>query len=152
MSIYRTIAVLAAGLSLAGCSTISARHDFDPAYGFQALNSYDWLPIPASTGASPLAVKRFKAAFDAGLAAKSYRLVSDNADFLIAVHAGTERKVGITDWGYRGRPYWGTRDISIDTWVEGRIVVDFIDRRSKEMFWRGVAEGRADAPKVYPHF
>ena len=96
-------------------------------------------------------VGRIKDAVTRQLEAKGILLVSQNANFLIAMHGTTQEKLDIQDWGYSSpsAAYWGQRDISVQQYTEGTLIVDFVDANSKQMFWRGVATGAVD-PNATP--
>ncbi len=145
----KTLSILAACavvLVSAGCSSVSVNHDYDPQVNFSQYRTFSRLPIPAKATTNQLVVRRIKDAMTRQLEAKGILLVSQNANFLIAMHGTTQEKLDIQDWGYSSprAAYWGQRDISVQQYTEGTLIVDFIDAQSKQMFWRGVAKGAVD--------
>ena len=146
MKTLSILAVCAVVLVSAGCSSISVNHDYDPQVNFSQYRTFSWLPIPAKATTNQLVVGRIKDAVTRQLEAKGILLVSQNANFLIAMHGTTQEKLDIQDWGYSSprAAYWGQRDISVQQYTEGTLIVDFIDAQSKQMFWRGVAKGAVD--------
>ena len=73
-----------------------------------------------------------------------------NPDFLIALHGGKQTKLDITDWGYsygRHGRFRGGPIISGDVYEyeEGTLILDFVDAQSKELIWRGKAQGEIDS-------
>ena len=150
----KTLSILAACavvLVSAGCSSVSVNHDYDPQVNFSQYKTFSWLPIPAKATTNQLVVRRIKDAMTRQLEAKGILLVSQNANFLIAMHGATKEKLEIQDWGYSSRraAYWGQRDVSVQQYTEGTLIVDFVDAQSKQMFWRGVATGAVD-PNATP--
>jgi hypothetical protein len=132
------------------CSAIyGVQYDYDKEANFAGLRTYDWLPVPEEAGIDSLVVKRVKNAVNAELQAKGLTMTSDNPDFLVAEHLGKDAKVEVTDWGYGYGPhgaYWGSpwRGVSTYAYEEGTLVLDFVDAKSKEMIWRGVAKAEID--------
>jgi hypothetical protein len=128
---------------MAGCApSISVTHDYDSAYNFSNLKTYAWIPIKAGL-VSELKIKRFQDAIDKELQAKGMTINNENPDFLIALQGTTENKVNVTDYGYGyggwyGHGYgYGGHNVDVTTYKEGTLFLDFVDARSKEMFWRG---------------
>ena len=115
------LAVCAVVFASAGCSSVSVNHDYDPQVNFSQYKTFSWLPIPAKATTNPLVVRRIKDAMTRQLEAKGILLVSQNANFLIAMHGTTQEKLDIQDWGYSSpsAAYWGQRDISIQQYTEG---------------------------------
>ena len=97
LSIFAVCAVMLVG---AGCSSVSVNHDYDPQVNFSQYKTFSWLPIPAKATTNPLVVRRIKDAMTRQLEAKGILLVSQNANFLIAMHGTTQEKLDIQDWGY----------------------------------------------------
>ena len=136
-----------------GCGpSISVNHDYDPAYNFTTLKTYDWLKITEPQQASELVIKRFMNAIDNEMTTKGMTKVSENPDFLIAVQGLTETKTDVTNYGYGGGygygygPYggWGAGGVDISTYKEGTVLLDFVDAKTKAMFWRGTATAIAE--------
>jgi len=133
-------AALLALLLAAGCAPITVNHDYDPETDFSSLKTFDWMPDPATVitsmpdvlAGSSLIEKRIKEAVDTQLAAKGLALVDSDPDFRIVHYLSVKEK--LRDWGitYDGR----AREIK-----EGTLVLDFVDPRSMEIIWRGVARG-----------
>lgn len=137
-----TLCVVVLALS---CSSISVSHDYDPQVNFTNLKTFSWLSFPKKAEVNQLVVRRIRDAVTGELEAKGLRL-SSNPDFLIAMHGATKEKLDIQDWGYSSprAAYWGHRDISVQQYTEGTLILDFVDAKSKEMIWRGVASGAVD--------
>lgn len=126
--------------------SISVNHDYDPGYNFANLKTYNWIKITVPEGASELVIKRFMNAIDRELEAKGMVKTQENPDFLIAVQGLTQTKVDVTDYGYGYGPYrrWGAGGVDISTYEEGTVLLDFVDGKAKEMFWRGAATGTVE--------
>ncbi len=162
MSSIRTfllLSVLIIALAIGCGSSIDIKHDYDRGRDFSTLKVYDWFQEPtiipgnARTAMvrSGLVVKRIRDAVDSQLSAKGLMKDSSNPSFLIIKHLGLDDKINVTDWGYSygsyGRYYggaWGGRTIDVYQYTEGTLILDFIDPRTKELIWRGVATGTVD--------
>lgn len=130
-------------IHLTGCASVDVKHDYDSAYDYSSLKTYKWYEVEAPSQVSELRVKRMVEAADAELNKKGYKQSLDEPDFLIALHGLTETKVNISDYGY-GWGSWRTgsfRDLDVDTYKVGTVILDFVDPESKELFWRGLAQG-----------
>jgi hypothetical protein len=161
--------VLIVSLSLvAGCASVDVDVDFDPAFDFSALRTYDWMPVPDRTRVNELTVKNIRYAAERELQAKGLTRSSEAPDFLIAVHGTKERKVDVEEYGYaygsgfyggprsgdrRGRPYGDARQfrhaeyrrgVDVFEYQVGTLVMDFVDAKKKELIWRGSATGATD--------
>lgn len=143
------------------CSFISVDTDYDPAVDFSSYRTFKWIPRADRTRQdtaeiSPLFSKRLRYTVDRVLTAKGYRQASSGpADFLITFHVGLKDKVEVTDYGYgyggfrgssaRYNNYWGSsyysQDIDVYQFTEMRLVLDFVDSKSNELIWRGLATG-----------
>lgn len=133
------------------CSPVSVSQDYDPQTNFSNLKNFAWLPIPRKAEVNQLVAKRIQNAVTRELGSKGLLENSMNPDFLIAMHGTTKEKLEIQDWGYSSRraAYWGDRDISINQYTEGTLILDFVDAKSKQLLWRGVATGTVD-PNATP--
>lgn len=139
--------VFSLAILLIGCSTISVNHDYDPDYNFTRLKTYDILPVPAKAARNELVVKRVVSAIKRNLDAKGIKRDSHKPDFLVAIHGGRQTKVNVVDWGYaygRYGRHWGPRMVDVYEYQEGTLIIDFVDARTKELFWRGAATGVID--------
>lgn len=67
-------------------------------------------------------------------------------DFLIAYHTVLQNKLEVSDWGYGGPWVMGPGPVTVSEYTEGTIVVDFIDPRTNQAFWRGTAESIVKDP------
>lgn len=142
--------LLCAVLVAAGCSSVSVKRDFDTKYDFAALHTYNWMGAPESPSGSvqrelsqnSLIEGRVKRAVNEQLAAKGYKETTQNPDFLVAFHTGVQDKTDVESWGY-GWGYWGMLGGGVSTihYQQGTLILDFIDPKTKNLIWRGVAEG-----------
>ena len=139
-------------LSLAACSSVDITTDYDRSFDFAALKSYDWMSTSGSAVTADqkaamfqtsLVNKNIKNAVNANLGAKGLKQDATNPDFFIVSHLGTEQKVNVTNYGYGYGARWGGYGGGVDVhqYTQGTLILDFIDAKSKELIWRGVASG-----------
>jgi hypothetical protein len=128
-----TVATLTAG------AVVYAQHvttDSDPAAPFATFRTYAWTPGTAS--AVSLTEQRIHEGVNAQLQAKGMTQVNANPNVYVATHV-TTRTVpqviadGFGPWGFGGGM------ATVQTYMEGTLVVDLYDANTKKMVWRGVA-------------
>lgn len=152
----RTSTVLMLALAaLAGCTTVRGR--VTPGANLMQYKTYGWYTTPTATQrqrafeASP-AGDTVRLRIAANLADRGIRETNDNPDFLVAFHTKLEQKLDVNDWGYPGL-FWGAQPgpVSIDEYTAGTLLVDFIDPRTGQIFWRGTANaivGQPESPNL----
>jgi len=134
------LALLVAGSG--ACSTLKVETQFDPNAPFASYRTYAWLATePGAQDPAPLRIpavrKMVITAVDRELAAKGMvRTIPDsNPDFLVSVMGAAQSRIEITTYGY---PYfYPVADVS--QYTEGTLVVHFVDAKSRQLFWRGIA-------------
>lgn len=155
MKFQSNILLAAIMLAVLGCApSITVKHDFDKEANFAALKTFAWLPMPVDPAAgvksamerNSLLDKRIKQSVDAQLAAKGYQVDVNNPDFVVTYHTGAEDKVNVTDWGYGYGRYgaWHGGGVDVYQYTEGTLILDVIDWKSKQLVWRGFAQGTID--------
>ena len=147
---------LLAGVLALACSSMSFNSDWDRDADFGSYSTYAWLEQesdPASGSAqqarqqNSLLAKRVRSAVDHQMTQKGFTVNVDSPDLLLVFHTGLQDKVNVTDYGYRySYDYWGWggRDIDVYQYTEGTLIVDMIDRNTKELVWRGSATATVD--------
>jgi len=125
-----------------GCSSIyDVSYDYDREADFSNLKTYEWMDIPEGVEIDRSVRARVKNAVDKQLETKGFLMNSEEPDFRIAMHTGTEEKVTYTDWGYSYGSHWYGPAYTKFKYQEGTLLLDFIDARSKKLIWRGEAKG-----------
>jgi hypothetical protein len=142
-----------AGLLLVACSTIQVSEDFDRRAPFTTYKTFSWMPRPdkmppnarAAIERSPLLGKRIQEITAEILADKGLTLAEQGPDILINYYVGFKERVDITGWGYFYGPRWGyywpfLGPYDDYSYTEGTLVLDFVDAKTNELVWRGVAD------------
>jgi uncharacterized protein DUF4136 len=136
---------LGLALSPASIPAQSIQTDYDRAYDFSKLQTYDFVAQARGANdplaANPINDRRVQAALDSQLVAHGYaRDAGGRPNFLVAYHAATRNRVGVQEWGY-GPGRWGSRRIDVNEYTQGTLVVDVVDAATKQLVWRGSATG-----------
>jgi hypothetical protein len=154
------ILVLAA--ASAGCSSIEVNHDYDPKANFAGLKTYEWMKEPqkptgdARIDGNTILENRIHKAVDTELAARGFKKVTSDGDFLVAYHVSLDKQRSVQTlnsyygygpgWGYgygaSYRPgYWaGAPETYVYEYEEGTLILDIVNPKNKELMWRGSAQ------------
>ena len=130
------------------CSTMSVTADHDSQVDFGSYTSFSLFERPAKERRGPqmsdLVDGRIATSIAADLAAKGLASTAPgDADILVTFYTAVSRRVVVNGggwYGYRWR-YWGGGTTYVNSYPEGTLVIDIIDRRSRELVWRGVGAG-----------
>jgi hypothetical protein len=100
----------------------------------------------------PFVEKRIISAVDANLESMGFRLAGTGTpDFLVNFVTTTQEKIDFdtyySGWGYYG--WYGGTSVQARQWTEGTLVVDFVDFNTKQLSWRGWAQGAIE-PNISP--
>lgn len=142
------IVISALAVLATACSSMRVRTDFDSAVDFGSYASMAAFEIPAKRHRGPemseLVDRRIAAAIASELAGKGLHSTSPrDADLLVTFTTAVRRRVTVDHagwYGYRG-PHWHGGMVRVSSYPEGSLVIDIVDRRSRELVWRGVGEG-----------
>mgnify|MGYP001823433423 FL=1 len=130
------------------CSSMTVRADHDSQNNFGAYSTFAVFERQGKESRrpqmSPIVDRRIGVSMAAELEAKGFASTpARKADFLVTFYTAVRRRVVINRAGWYGWGRWGYRGGA--TWVnsypEGTLVIDIIDRRSRQLVWRGVGEG-----------
>lgn len=153
-------------LIFAGCTTMQVSHDYNSNVDFSKLHTFNWVEGEAfgtqPYSADAITNSRIINAVVNQLAIKGYKEEKDEVgDFLIAYHISLEEKIEISTideyyvGGFGHRPLMGgslygrrsnigIREITVDRYIEGTLILDIIDAQTKELIWRGTAQSEVN--------
>jgi len=140
------------GLLVVSAAAQSVQSDFDRSFRFSELKSFRFA-VQKRWATDPLAGDtlndgRIRNGLESQLTANGFQMESEKADFVIAYYVTTKNKLNVQDFGY-GPPRWfGSRDIRVNQYSEGTLMVDFIDVKSNQVIWRGRAVGTLEMKGV----
>lgn len=166
MNVMRPLAaalVFAAAAAVSACSSVSVTTDWDHEVDFSKLRTFAWMP-PAEGDPHPFAgntivEKRVTAAVERDLGVRGFKRDDSAPSFLVATHALTREHLDVTTWpswgyGWHGHGTWGgwNDHVEVNQYTEGTLVLDFIDPKSHDLLWRGVARSVIDGSTGSPEF
>ena len=154
MKAMRVVSVLGLvlGLLIGSAAAQTVQSDFDRAFQFSNLKTFSFA-VQRRGATDPLAADslndgRIRTGLESQLIANGFRSETEKADFVIAYYVTTKNKLSVQDYGY-GPPRWfGGRNIRVDQYSEGTLMVDFIDTRTNQVIWRGRASGTLEMKGV----
>lgn len=130
-----------------GCSSMTVRADHDSQYDFSTNSSFALFERqgkePRRPQMSPIVDQRISYTIAAELKVKGLESTSPrNADLLVTFYTAVQRRVVIHHSGWYGwrRWGWGGGARWVNSYPEGTLVIDIIDRRDRQLVWRGVGE------------
>jgi len=117
--------------------------DSDPAAPFATYRTYAW--VQGTPAPNPLNEDRLHASVDARLAARGLGMNTTAPDVFVTTHVTTRERQELIVSGFGYGAWWGGGygTASVDTSVEGTLVLDLYDAKTKKMVWRGVATATA---------
>ena len=130
------------------CSSLDITSDYDPSQDFSNYKTYRWAKTKERQKGDLLAKniqlwKKVQSAVDKSLKEKGYeKLDSGNPDFIVFIHAGVQDRMNVYHHGgYYYGGWWGPYGgyTSVSHYKQGTLVVDIVDRKEKELSYRGMA-------------
>ena len=136
------VLVLIAGVAVATAFAQKVNIDSDPAAPFDSFHTYAW--TVGTPSPNPLGDQRIHDGVDRQLAARGLTKRAQDPDLIVATHvlAREERELIANGFGY-GWYGGGFGTVTEHTYVQGTLVVDLYDARTKKMVWRGTATDTA---------
>jgi len=140
------------GMMAVTAAAQSVQSDFDRSFRFSELKTFSFA-VQNRAATDPLASDslndgRIRNGLESQLTANGFRMETEKTDFVIAYYVTTKNKLNVQDFGY-GPPRWfGSRDIRVNQYSEGTLMVDFIDVKSNQVIWRGRAVGTLEMKGV----
>ena len=165
------LVILVTGLALAACATDPViRTDFDRTADFSTYRSFGFAERPGTdtSGYASLLTQRLERAIGRELTARGYVEAGRAPDLLVDFHARAQDKLRVTSvppllasyprdyGGYRRGFYdpWSGYDsyTDVQSYTEGTVSVDLIDRAHRRVVWQGIATDRSqpDADPLPP--
>ena len=154
MEAIRVMSVLGMllGLLAVTANAQTVQTDYDRSFRFSDLKTFSF--VAQRRGATdPLANDslndgRIRTAMESQLIGNWFKMETEKPDFVIAYYVTTKNKLNVQDYGY-GPPRWfGRRDIHVDQYSEGTLMVDLVDTNTNQVIWRGRASGTLELKGV----
>ncbi|MFK7114538.1 DUF4136 domain-containing protein [Flavobacterium oreochromis] len=133
---------------LTACSSVHVNTDYDKRARFDQYKTFAYLKSGIDKAEiSDLDKKRILYALDETLTTKGFTK-SENADILISFFTKEKERVDYynNNWGWNmgwNNPWWGSFSYSMPiTSIEGTLIIDVIDAKTKELIWQGKGSGQ----------
>jgi hypothetical protein len=127
---------------------MTVRADHDSHYDFSEYSSFALFERqgkePRRPQMSPIVDQRIASTVAAELKAKGFVSSSPrHADVLVTFYTAVRRRVVIHHSGWYGWGRWGWHGGArwVNSYPEGTLVIDIVNRRDRQLVWRGVGEG-----------
>jgi Tfp pilus assembly protein PilV len=161
MTSLRRCSLLVLAAALAGCSSMQVKTEYDPKASYETYKTYAWLATEPGTEQAaavrnPATRAVIVAAVDRELKAKGIvRATPDaNPDFYVSVIGWGQSRVEVSNYGYSYgaayayAPYGATMApvTQVSEYTEGTMLLDFVDAKTKTLFWRGTASDTVTSP------
>jgi len=147
-ALVTTALVTALAAISAACSTMTVTADHDLQVDFGSSTSFAVFERPDKDRRGPqmseLVDRRIVSSIEADLARKGLTSTTPrDADFLVTFFAGVRERVTVNGGGWYSccGPFWGGGVTWVNSYPEGTLVIDVIDRRNRALVWRGVGHG-----------
>ena len=116
--------------------------DYDRNTDFRQYRTYSWEGIQTR---DPLLVDRIKAAVNADLETKGWRLVETGSDVAVMAMETTQDHQTLNTfydgfgggWRWRGFGGFGESTTTVETYKVDTLVVDLFEAHTKKLIWRG---------------
>jgi len=153
MKAIRVIGVLGIllGLLVVSAAAQTVQSDFDRTFRFSNLKTFSFA-VQKRAATDPLASDtlndgRIRTGLETQLRANGFR-ETETPDFVIAYHVTSKNRLNVQDYSYGPPRLWGSRDIRVNQYAEGTLMVDFIDVKTNQVVWRGRATGALELKNV----
>jgi hypothetical protein len=154
MKIKKLINALGLALCLyaVGVSAQSVQSDFDRSSDLSKLRTFTFAGevrnVNRQSSTDLMNDERIMTALDRKLTASGYVRQDDRmADFKVVYTVASRNRFALREYNY-GPFRFGGRDINVDRYTEGSLIVDIIDTRTNQVIWRGHASGAVDLDSI----
>ena len=134
------VAAIALMMTTAAIYAQKVTTDFDQAAAWATYKTYAW--VQGTPAPDPLNEDRLHAAVDAQLAARGLAMTTTAPDLIVTTNVTAQQRHELIPEGF-GWGAWGYGPAAVETYIEGTLVVDLYDAKTKKMVWRGVATATA---------
>ena len=154
MKTMRVIGVLGIllGLLVVSAAAQTVQSDFDRTFRFSNRKTFSFAVQKRAT-TDPLASDtlndgRIRTGLESQLRLNGFRMETETPDFVIAYYVTSKNRLNVQDYSYGPPRFWGSRDIRVNQYAEGTLMVDFIDVKTNQVVWRGRATGALELKDV----
>jgi hypothetical protein len=115
--------------------------NYNKSQSFSQYHTYAWGGDNANQIQNSILAQQAKSDIDNAMQGKGFQLVSEsqNPDIILTASGGLKQQTSYQAWGMRGIG-GGMGGITPEQNVEGTMIVDLYDAKSKSLVWRGIAQ------------
>ena len=108
---------------------------------FAQYHTYAWGDVDRNRVANSILAQEAQQDINAALQSKGLQMVQENQnpDLIVTMGGGAREQTSYSAWGMRGIG-GGMGQITPEQNVEGTLVVNLYDTKTKSLVWRGIAE------------
>ncbi len=150
MRIITSFLALALLFGMSSCSpSLMVRSDYDRQANFSQYTTYGFYNMPQvkqdAVMGSQLMLKRMTQAMTREMENRGYKYDSSNPDILVSFSTDAQNMQSVQS-NNTFSPYWGwgwggNNNVSSRNYEENRVVINFLDGKTKDMIWQGYAKG-----------
>jgi hypothetical protein len=133
------------GLLVVSAAAQTVQSDFDRTFRFSNLKTFSFA---VQRRADTLNDGRIRTGLETQLRANGFRMQTETPDFVIAYYVTSKDRLNVQDYSFGPPRLWGSRDIRVNQYSEGTLMVDFIDVKTNQVVWRGRATGALELKDV----
>jgi len=119
--------------------------DYDHSLPFATYRTYAWgQQLNPNEIKSPFLAQEAKSQIEMQLQSRGLKMVQEdqNPDLIVVASGGLRQQTSYTAWGTGGWRFGGGMgSITPDVSTDGTMVIDLYTRNSKQLAWRGMAQG-----------
>ena len=141
MKTFKTLLMLyTVVLALTGCSSLRTASDYDKNVDFSTYKTYNFYDKGIErVRLNNLDKRRLMAAVEAEMNAKGF-VKADKPSMLVNLVVVGREKTDVYNSGFGGWG-WGGGPTYVNQYIEGTIIIDFLDPDKKILFWHGRGSG-----------
>lgn len=140
-NVLKLLPILLIGIVMTSCSSVRVAADYDKEAQFNEYKTFAFFKTGIDKAEiSDLDKRRILRAIESELTAQGYTK-SENPDLLVSIFTKSNQRVNIYNnaWGVGG---WGwNQQPTVSTRTEGKLFIDLIDAKKKELVWQGMGTG-----------
>lgn len=141
------LSILLLIIAASGCSSIKTSYDYDKQADFTKYKTYKVADEVYKSGIPQLDVDRIIRAVDTELAKRGFTK-SDDPDAIVDFHVKLQQQQtatatsyggygGYGPWRYGFSPGFSTTNIDVNTYIEGTLFINVVDKAQQKIVWQG---------------
>lgn len=147
--IQKTFSLLALLIIMSSCNSVRVAADYDKNNNFDSYKTFAFFKTGIDKAEiSDLDKRRILRAIESEMLAKGFTKSKD-PDLLVSIFTKERQEINVWNNGFGGfgygwgwSPFWGNNfNTNVSTNLQGRLYIDLIDAKKKELVWQGKGSG-----------